>query len=358
LGAGCVVPVGAYAEHREGEIRLLAMLASLDGERIVTVEERLDLGREEAQAAEIAARMLRDTGGESARRSWNGSHGVASGLRGARVVVTRPRAQAGPLIRELSERGAEVIALPTIRIAPMADPSALDAQLSAAAAGQFDWIVFTSVNAVATVADRLHAIGIEPNRLLSLSVAAVGPATARAAAGIGLVADIVPFDSTADGLARALEVRVQSGDRVLFPRSAIGRQTIPQALRRCGADVVDLVAYETVAEPDIAQSALARVRHRAFDVVTFASPSSVRQLIQLLGDERELVAGTPAVCIGPASALAAAEAGFEVVGIAEDSGPETFSDVVADYWNGAQGRMAREEWTRYGETAIANRSGV
>jgi hydroxymethylbilane synthase len=338
LGAGCTVPAGAFARDEAGPTCLLAMLASPDGERIVTVEERLDDGRETAHAAEIGQRLLAEVGVETASRSWGGWRDDHGDLHGARVVVTRPREQAGALIRELAARGARVVAFPTIRIAPAADPSALDAALGEAAAGGFAWIVFTSVNAVAAVAARLRTLGLGPEWAGCGAIAAVGPATAAAAARQGWNVDVVSGEATADGLADELAGKLRAGARVLYPRSAIGRETIPDALRRAGAEVVAVPAYETIAEPDGDPEVLAQVRRRDYDVVTFASPSGVRQFVEKVGAPLNGRHGTPAVCVGPTSARAAEEAGFVVVGVADDPGPAGIADAVAAYWRRVRNR--------------------
>ncbi|MBW3632766.1 MAG: hydroxymethylbilane synthase, partial [Chloroflexi bacterium] len=154
FGAGCTYPVGAYAAASDGRYHLLAMIADSPGDHILWTDESLDVGEEEMHAAEIAARMQADVGQQPKATSWNGWCAEGDDLRGARIVVTRPRRQAGPLIDALATRGAVPIALPTIRVEPIAETSLLDAALDEARRGDFEWIVFTSANAVEIIVHR------------------------------------------------------------------------------------------------------------------------------------------------------------------------------------------------------------
>ncbi|HEY8417734.1 MAG TPA: uroporphyrinogen-III synthase, partial [Limnochordales bacterium] len=144
-------------------------------------------------------------GGESARP-----------LAGWRVLVTRADHQAEQLSRCLAAAGAEAVVLPVIRILPSPEPERLDAALRALA--NFDWVVFTSVNAVQAVAERLEALGLPFTALGRCRLAAIGPATAAALRERGLAVDVVPEEYVAEGVLRALAARdTWPGRRVLLP---------------------------------------------------------------------------------------------------------------------------------------------
>ena len=230
-------------------------------------------------------------------------------LAGARVVVTRARAQAAEMVARLEGLGAEAIEVPTIEIAPPEDPGPFDAACDRI--GTFDWVVFTSVNAVARVAARLAA---DPGGIRGLAgsrLCAVGAATAEALAGHGLRVDLVPDEYRAEGVIRAMRGQGDmTGVRVLLPRGDLARDLLPAELRRAGAEVTAVTAYRTVpAEiggegPDIR----GMLRGREVDVVTFTSGSSVRNFARALGGRQavaDLLRHVDVACIGPVTAEAA-----------------------------------------------------
>jgi len=225
-------------------------------------------------------------------------------LRGRSVVITRSRAQATPFAHALAARGAIPVLFPTIEVRPLDDCTALDRALTSL--DQYAWIVFTSVNAVAAVWERLGALGqatfTGPGRL-----AAVGPATRAALAERGASIGAMPTDFRGAAIAGVLGDLV--GRRVLLPCADIGREDTAVALREAGALVEEVVAYHTApAAPDPA--GLAALRGRV-DAVTFTSPSTVRNFVTLVGPGAPaLLAQSLVACIGPATAAAVTEPGL------------------------------------------------
>jgi hydroxymethylbilane synthase len=331
VGAGCSYPLGAYASLVEDQFRLVAMLADTSGERVATADEWLAAGDEQRHAAEIAARLAAQVGQAPAngKNVWNGWAPDDRRLTGARVVVTRPRQQAGPLLAALAACGAIPLLLPTIRTVPAADMDALDAALVAAGQGAFDWVAFTSANAVSAVARRMADLDMQPDHLAGVRVAAIGPATAAAATEAGFAVALIPVTATAEALAAALCETLRPGDRVLHPRSAIGRDALPEALRRVGVAVTAISAYRTHPEPDVDSAVLAQIKRGEIDAIHFASPSSVRNFVALLGPDRDAIADVPAVCAGPVTARAARDEGFSRVVISDDPGPEAMAAAVS-----------------------------
>jgi hydroxymethylbilane synthase len=338
IGAGCTYPVGAYAAASDGRYRLLAMVADPNGDRITWTDESLDIGEEQMHAAEIASRLQADAGQEPKAMSWNGWSAEEDDLRGARIVVTRPRRQAGPLIAALANRGAVPLALPTIRVEPIAETSLLDAALDEARRGKFEWIVFTSVNAVEIIARRLDAIAIRPEQLAAVKVAAVGRATATAAVDAGLNLMLVPESATGDAVGGDLGRQVRPGARVLYPRSAIGREALPNALKAAGSDVVTIDVYRTLPEPEVDTRVLDQVRRGEIDMVTFTSPSSVRNFVDLVGAECAVLDEIPVVCVGPVTGQSAREAGMRVAAISDAPDAVTMTEAIVAYWLTAGGR--------------------
>jgi uroporphyrinogen III methyltransferase/synthase len=235
-------------------------------------------------------------------------------LFGRRVVVTRPRAQAAALADLLEERGADVISFPTIAIAPPDDPAALDRAV--AAAGGFDWIVFTSANGVLAFFDRMAALRRDVRELASVRLAAIGPETAAQLERRLLRATVVPDDYRAEGLLDALGTDDVRGRRVLLPRAAGARAVLPDELRRRGATVDEVIAYRAVAPPGVDGAAMAAALQAGdVDALTFTSSSTVRNFAALVGEPAlaRLRDGGPAVaCIGPVTAETARELGLRV----------------------------------------------
>lgn len=232
-------------------------------------------------------------------------------LDGRCVLVTRPRAQAAELIALLESSGARVVVAPTVRIVPPTDPVPL---LSAAAnLARFDWLVFSSANAVDALFDAIPGDATIPTLP---KIAAVGTRTAERLSSRGYEAAVVPDEFTAEGLVRTLTSRTNlAGARVLIPRSEIGRDVIAEGLRGIGAIVTDVIAYRTIAEQDGDEAGIVRtlLTDGALDAVTFTSGSAVRNFVQLYGpDVVDLLRHTVVAVIGPVTADAARELGLAV----------------------------------------------
>lgn len=332
IGAGCTMPVGAHVERGEHGLRLVAFLENDDGSRVARRVEMLDATSASEQAAAIAREMQAEVSGIR-RAVWPGAPAPRNDLSGVTVAVTRPKRQSHQLIQTLRDWGATPLALPTIRIEPPADRAPLEAALRALAAGAFTWVVFTSANAVEAVASAATDLGARDDCLRAIRAAAVGDATARAARDLGLDVAVVAEEPTAEGLVAALLPRLQAGERVLYPRSAIAREVLPHALREAGADVTAVDAYCTLPEKRIEPDVMARLRSGEVDVVIFSSPSSVSALQAMLGQERHLIEWIPAVCAGPVTAAAVREAGLPVAMISTHPGAASVVEAVADYWH-------------------------
>jgi uroporphyrinogen III methyltransferase/synthase len=232
-------------------------------------------------------------------------------LFGRRVLVTRAAGQQGALAHALAARGAEVVGVPTIRIAPPEDPGPLDDAVQRLA--EFHWVVLTSANGVEAFFSRLAAAGRDARALAGIRVAVVGAETARALAARGIEADLVPPRSRAEGLAEALLEEGVRGQRVLLAQAAGARRVLPELLTREGVTVTVVPAYRTVA-PDPEGVDLAALERAPLDWATFTSASTVRGLRGLLGAERfaRVLAGCRIAVIGPVTAEAAREAGLAV----------------------------------------------
>lgn len=235
-------------------------------------------------------------------------------LFGKRILVTRPREQAAEFVSLLQALGADPIEAPMIRIVPPSDYAPLDEACTRL--DEFDWVVFTSGNAVDAFMGRLLASDADVRALNAVKLCAIGAGTSERFAKFGIKVDLIPTESRAESVVQALlEQGTVDGVRFLLPRADIGRDVIGEELRKRGALVTEVVAYRTVAidperdgEPDVYRMLL----DRRIDVVTFTSPSSVRSFAELYGAEAaaDLLHTTNVAAIGPVTAEAAAQLGI------------------------------------------------
>jgi uroporphyrinogen III methyltransferase/synthase len=238
-------------------------------------------------------------------------------LFGRRVLVTRPREQAAELVDRLAALGADTVEAPVIRIAPPEDRTPL--LRAAMAPDAFDWIVFTSVNAVDAFMKALYENNRDVRMLKGPRLCTVGPGTAEKLAERGINVDLIPDEFRAEGVVRAMaQAAPLEGARVLLPRADIGREVIAEELRRAGATITDVVAYRTVAEDSLPESdpdVYGMLLEGQIDVVTFTSASAVRSFARICGTDQaaDLLKNTVVAVIGPSTADAARQLGIPVV---------------------------------------------
>ena len=229
-------------------------------------------------------------------------------LSGRRIIVTRSSEQAAELVDMLEERGAEAIPAHAIRIAAPDDPAGLGA--ACAQAGSYDWIVFTSGNAVDYFMRQLLATG-DVRDLHGVKLCAVGPSTGSRLQRYGLRVDVMPAEYRADAVREALfAASGLKGQRILMPRADIARERLGEELREAGADVTEVVAYRTLpgeAERGSDYDIYRMLLDRQIDAVTFASASAVRNFVAMIGREQaaDLLRTTAVASIGPVTAEAA-----------------------------------------------------
>jgi uroporphyrinogen III methyltransferase / synthase len=236
-------------------------------------------------------------------------------LHGKRVVVTRARAQASGMAATLAGLGADVVQLPAIRIEPRIESP--EVREAVASLHSYALVCLTSPNAVGLLFDAMAAQGRDARALANATVAAIGPGTAAALLGHGVIADVVPERFVAEALVEALAAVDVAGKPVLVARAAEARDVLPDALRERGANLDVVALYETVRE-DPAPEALEAAMEA--DYVTFTSSSTVRNLMAVLDGrfpERARV-----VSIGPVTSETAREAGLEVHAEAERHDPD------------------------------------
>jgi uroporphyrinogen-III synthase len=209
----------------------------------------------------------------------------APGLTGIRILVGRARHQASALSAGLRDLGAEVLEIPFIEIRKPRSYKKLDEALKNLS--QYDWLILTSVNGVEAVWVRLRRLRLGGKPMRHLKIAAIGPATRQAIEQHGVKVDVVPREYVAESVVASLRRKVR-GKRVLLARAKVARDVIPRELRKLGARVDVVEAYETV----IPESSRRRLRaalksqKQRPDWITFTSSSTVRNFVALLAESR------------------------------------------------------------------------
>lgn len=234
-------------------------------------------------------------------------------LAGISVLVGRAAHQAGALSAGLRKLGAKVIEIPFIEIRKPRSYKPLDPALKNLA--DYDWLILTSVNGVEAVWQRLGKLRLTKRNLQHLKVAAIGPATKEAIERRGVRVDIVPDNYVAESVVASLRNRVK-GKRVLLARAKVARDVIPRELRKLGAQIDVVEAYETV----VPQKSRARLRailknpKKRPDVITFTSSSTVRNFVALAGRGRGRPrhTGIRFASIGPVTSATLRELGLPV----------------------------------------------
>jgi len=236
-------------------------------------------------------------------------------LFGKRIVVTRATQQAPILTEKLRELGADAIEMPATQIARL-DLEPLRASIDSIS--DYDWLIFTSQNAVAIFWEQLLGRGKDSRALAGLKIAAVGPATAGALLEHGITVDVIPERFVAEGLLEMMQEREDvAGGKVLYVTAEGARDVLPAGLREIGADLVIVEAYRTIPDGAGAERLARAIDAGKVDLATFTSASAVRGYIEAVGEE--LALKIPAASIGPQTSDALREAGIEIEAEAEES---------------------------------------
>jgi uroporphyrinogen III methyltransferase/synthase len=239
----------------------------------------------------------------------DGARAFDKPLAGKRIVVTRARSQARALAQQIEELGGEVIEFSTIEIHPPEDFYAFDAAV--AQIESYDWLMFTSVNAIAPFLSRLQQAGKTVKMLEQLDVGAIGPETAKELAANGISCCLVPQRYQAEGILDEVTPDLMRGKRVLIPRAAEAREVLPDTLRKWGAGVDVVVAYRTAVPVTDVEPLAKRIRRREVEVITFTSSSTVKNFVRLFNRRKlaHIVNGSAIACIGPVTAYTVEQLG-------------------------------------------------
>lgn len=260
---------------------------------------------------------------------------LTSVLKGKRIVITRAAAQSEVLAKQLSALGALPALLPLVAFAEPEDFAPLDEAI--AQVEHFDWLIFTSGQAVRAVVGRSKQLNAALERRGSkLQIATVGPASAEAVRQAGLPVEYVSNIHNGVALAHELAERLQ-GRTVLLPRSDRANPDLPAALKAHGAHITEVVAYRTLQPSDVDKLNLGRVSAGEADAILFFSPSAVQHYAQLAGGEqfRKLQDRVVITAVGPVTANALREAGVERMVVAADTTAASVIQVLEQHFASA-----------------------
>ncbi len=255
-------------------------------------------------------------------------------LFGKRILVTRTRSQASDLVMLLEDNGADCMEGSTIALV---DPDSwTETDKALADIGSYDWLLFTSINAISFFFKRLREKGMDARDLKGPQIGVVGTATAEILHDYGIRADLLPKEFTGEGLAEVLLEQGVKGKKILIPRALKASEILPEKLHEGGAEVTVAPVYQNVRPDDYAMVRKA-LEEKKIDMVTFTSSSTVRNFLEMLEIENDdeferLLGGVKIAVIGPVTAKTALQRNLKI-----DVQPETYTiaamvDAIVDFY--------------------------
>ncbi len=258
-------------------------------------------------------------------------------LFGWRVLVPRTKEQAAAVSERLREYGAVPEEVPTIAVEPPRTPQQMERAVKGLVTGRYQWVAFTSANAVRAVRERFEEYGLDARAFAGVKIAAVGEQTAKSLLDFGIRPDLVPSgEQSAEGLANEwppYDDLLDPINRVLLPRADIATETLLAKLTDLGWECEDVTAYRTVRAAPPPAPIREAIKGGGFDAVLFTSSSTVRNLVGIAGKPHAV---TVIGVIGPQTAKTAAEFGLRVDVTAPSPSMTALVDAMAEYGRGLQ----------------------
>jgi len=255
-------------------------------------------------------------------------------LFGWRVLVPRTKEQAASLSEQLREHGAVPEEVPTISVEPPRTPQQMERAVRGLVTGRYQWVAFTSTNAVKAVRERLESYGLDARAFAGIKVAVVGEATAEAVRKFGIEPDLAPPAGPLQSGAGLAEVwppydaEIDPIERVLLPRADIATEALSSGLTNKGWEVDDVTAYRTVRAAPPQQSVREAIKGGGFDAVLFTSSSTVRNLVGIAGKPHNT---TAIAVIGQETEKTALEFGLRVDVVAPKPSVTALAEALAEY---------------------------
>ncbi len=260
-------------------------------------------------------------------------------LFGWRVLVPRTKEQAAGLSEQLRSYGAVPVEVPTISVEPPRTPQQMDRAIKGLVTGRYEWVAFTSANAVKAVREKFDEYGLDARAFAGLKVAAVGDATAAALVEFGVRPDLLPTgEQSAEGLLAEwppYDSMLDPINRVLLPRADIATEALVAGLTELGWECDDVTAYRTVRAAPPPEEIRTAIKGGGFDAVLFTSSSTVRNLVGIAGKPHNV---TVIAVIGPQTAKTADEFNLRVDVMADQRSASALAAALAEY--GAKQRQA------------------
>ncbi|WP_150254032.1 bifunctional uroporphyrinogen-III C-methyltransferase/uroporphyrinogen-III synthase [Nocardiopsis deserti] len=301
-----------------------------------------ELKAKDAKGHHVTAPALMVVGpaaGRQAELSWYESRP----LFGWRVLVPRTKEQAAALSDQLRGYGAVPEEVPTISVEPPRTPQQMERAVRGLVTGRYQWVAFTSVNAVRAIRERLESYGLDARAFAGVKVAVVGDATARAVREFGIQPDLAPpeDEQSSSGLVSVwppYDAEIDPIERVLLPRADIATETLSAGLDKLGWEVDDVTAYRTVRAAPPPAPVREAIKGGGFDAVLFTSSSTVRNLVGIAGKPHNT---TAIAVIGPETERTAIEFGLRVDVVAPKASVSALAQALSEY--GAEKRREAVE---------------
>ncbi|GAA4057303.1 bifunctional uroporphyrinogen-III C-methyltransferase/uroporphyrinogen-III synthase [Nonomuraea soli] len=295
---------------------------------VVTTLGRMQPDLKHAGFTEPAMIVVGDAVGMRDRLSWFETRP----LFGWRVLVPRTKEQAAGLSEQLRSYGAVPEEVPTISVEPPRTPQQMDRAIKGLVTGRYEWVAFTSANAVKAIREKFEEYGLDARAFAGLKVAAVGEATSQALVEFGVKPDLLPTgEQSSEGLLAEwppYDSMLDPINRVLLPRADIATDTLIAGLTELGWECDDVTAYRTVRAAPPPQPIREAIKGGGFDAVLFTSSSTVRNLVGIAGKPHNV---TVIAVIGPQTAKTAEEFGLRVDVMADKPSASALAAALAEY---------------------------
>ncbi len=236
-------------------------------------------------------------------------------LSGQKILITRSEEQALPFVRAIEKKGGEALVIPLLSFQSPKDPTKIKQALQKL--HTYQWVIFTSQNAVRFFMESLEEMGQPIERLHTCKVAAIGTKTLERLEAYGVNVDFYPSEFVAEQFAKEFIDWIQPGDRILLPHGNLARTTIRDQLLEKGFALDAIIAYETVADTKSKDKLREVMSNGSVDIVTFTSSSTVHFFFELLGESTAL-GDCLTACIGPVTAETLEQYGLTPDIIAEE----------------------------------------
>ena len=236
-------------------------------------------------------------------------------LFGKNIMVTRSRTQSSSIVEKIMDLGGNPIEIPTIKIEKIENNTELENEINNIR--DYTYLVLTSKNAVEIFFDKLEEMNLDTRALANLKVCAIGSATAKEIKSRGIIADIVPKAFVAESLFDELKDKLTKEDNILIPRARNARDYLVDKLSEI-CTVKEVHTYESVIDTSKKDEILDILEKEDLDFITFASSSTVRNFVEIIGqDNLDKINSSKVISIGPITSATAEELNINVYKEAE-----------------------------------------